>query len=71
MNGARVGKGCLIAAGSVVKEQMQIPDYSLVAGVPARVMKIDPALKERTELNAIAYLHLKQKYAEGKIKSRL
>ncbi|MFN4146657.1 MAG: acetyltransferase [Runella sp.] len=34
----RIGKGCLIAAGSVVTKN--IPDYAVVRGNPAKVLKI-------------------------------
>lgn len=37
LDGARVGKGCVIAAGSIVRGD--IPEYSVVAGVPAKVIK--------------------------------
>lgn len=35
--GVTIGKYCVIAAGSVVTKD--IPDYSLVAGVPAKIIK--------------------------------
>jgi len=37
LDGTHVGRGCVIAAGSVVRGE--IPPYSVVAGVPARVIK--------------------------------
>jgi carbonic anhydrase/acetyltransferase-like protein (isoleucine patch superfamily) len=39
LNGARIGNRCLIAAGSLVTENMVIPDDSLVMGAPAKVVK--------------------------------
>ena len=39
LGGAEIGEGCIIAAGAVVKENAQIPPRSLVAGVPARVLR--------------------------------
>lgn len=36
MPGASIGKGCIIAAGSVVKGE--IPDFSVVAGNPAKII---------------------------------
>ena len=39
MNGAVIGKGAVIGAGAVVKEDMVIPDLSLVVGVPGKIVK--------------------------------
>lgn len=36
LDGARIGRGCVIAAGAVVRGE--IPPYSIAAGVPARVI---------------------------------
>ena len=41
MPGVAIGKGCTIAAGSVVTKD--IPDFSVAMGTPARVVKkVDP-----------------------------
>ena len=37
--GSRVGHHSVIAAGAVVLEDTEIPAYSLVAGVPARIVR--------------------------------
>ncbi|WP_020471856.1 acyltransferase [Zavarzinella formosa] len=37
--GSHVGHHCVIAAGAVVLEHSRIPPYSLVAGVPGRVVR--------------------------------
>lgn len=37
LDGVSIGKGCVIAAGSVVTKSM--PEHSIVAGVPAKVLK--------------------------------
>jgi len=48
-----VGEGSIVAAGCVVPEGMVVPPFSLVVGVPARVVKsLDPG-KRREE--AIAH----------------
>ena len=39
LNGVVVGAGSLVAAGAVVREGMVIPPRSLVAGVPAKVLR--------------------------------
>ncbi len=37
--GCHVGHHSIIAAGAVVLEDTKIPPYSLVAGIPAKVIK--------------------------------
>ena len=39
MNGVDIGKGSVIAAGAVIKQNMVIPEYSLVVGVPGKIVK--------------------------------
>jgi acetyltransferase-like isoleucine patch superfamily enzyme len=37
MSGVSIGKGAIIAAGSIVTKD--VPEYAIVAGVPARIIK--------------------------------
>lgn len=37
MNGAHIGANSLVAAGALVTEGTQVPEGSLVVGVPAKV----------------------------------
>ena len=63
LNGAKIGKGCLIAAGAVVKENAQIPDRSLVVGVPGKVIRtLDEAAEEKQLANALEYVELSKNY---------
>ena len=39
LNGAKIGRNCVIGANSLVPEGMEIPDGSLVMGVPAKVKR--------------------------------
>jgi carbonic anhydrase/acetyltransferase-like protein (isoleucine patch superfamily) len=39
MNGAKIGRGAVVGAGSVITEGKQFPDYSLIIGSPARVIR--------------------------------
>lgn len=49
LEGVRVGKGSVVAAGAVVIED--VPSNSVVAGTPARVIKtIDEKTKSKTEI---------------------
>ena len=35
----KIGKGAVVGAGAVVKENMVVDDYQLVVGVPAKIVK--------------------------------
>ena len=39
LNRAKIGKNCVVGAGSVVTEGKEFPDNSLIIGSPARVVK--------------------------------
>jgi carbonic anhydrase/acetyltransferase-like protein (isoleucine patch superfamily) len=39
MNGARIGRGSIVGAGAVITEGKQFPEYSLIIGAPARVIR--------------------------------
>jgi len=49
LEGVKVGKGSVVAAGAIVTED--VPEYTLVAGTPARVLKkIDDQTRSKTEI---------------------
>ena len=39
LNGAKIGRNCLVGAGAVVTEGKSFPDNSLIVGAPARVIR--------------------------------
>src|SRR3954471_14905579 len=39
MNGAKIGRGSVVGAGSVITEGKEFPEYSLIIGSPARVIR--------------------------------
>jgi len=39
LNGARVGRNCLVGAGALIAEGKEIPDGSLVVGMPGKVTR--------------------------------
>ena len=39
LNGAKIGKNCIIGAKALITEGMEIPDGSMVVGVPGKIKK--------------------------------
>ena len=63
LNGATIGNFCIIGANALVTEGMHIPDYSIVMGAPAKVVKqLSDVHVEKVKLNAQAYVALSQEY---------
>ena len=40
LNGAKIGKNCIIGSKALVTEGMEIPDGSMILGIPGKVKKI-------------------------------
>jgi carbonic anhydrase/acetyltransferase-like protein (isoleucine patch superfamily) len=56
LNGARIGKNCLIGAGALITENKVIPDNSLVMGVPGKVVReLDAKAIEGLRESALHY----------------
>jgi carbonic anhydrase/acetyltransferase-like protein (isoleucine patch superfamily) len=57
LNGAVIGNHCIIGAHAMVPEGMEIPDRSLVVGLPARVIRtIDDATATKLDQSAAHYV---------------
>ncbi|GGW88460.1 gamma carbonic anhydrase family protein [Alteromonas halophila] len=66
LNGARIGNYCVIGANALVTEDMTIPDYSLVMGTPAKVVKtLDEGVKPKLEGSAAHYVANARRFASG------
>jgi carbonic anhydrase/acetyltransferase-like protein (isoleucine patch superfamily) len=67
MNGALIRRGSIVGAGSVITEGKDYPEYSLIIGAPARVIRtLDP--KQVAEMNSAAaqiYQHNSSRYRAG------
>ena len=60
---AKIGRDCLVGAGSVVTGRMDAPDGSLVLGDPARVVRpLTEAEIAGLRANAEHYAELKERY---------
>jgi len=68
LQGVRIGENSLVAAGSVLLEDMIIPPRSLVAGVPARVVRnLKDEDVEWTKIGVAGYMEILKEY-ENKLK---
>lgn len=57
LNGAVIGRNCLVGAGSLVPEGKVYPDNSLILGVPAKVVReLDEAAIQAFRRNASDYV---------------
>ena len=58
-SGTAIGRGCLVAAGAVTREDSVFPEESVIGGVPAKVLrKVDETLWKRIELSWKIYRDL-------------
>ncbi|MCA9512264.1 MAG: gamma carbonic anhydrase family protein [Myxococcota bacterium] len=64
MDGAVIGRGSIVAPGAVVREGTVVPPHSIVAGVPAKVLKTRDSEREN-RLNAWQYFRNARAYARG------
>lgn len=56
LNGARIGQNCLIGAGALITEGKEIPDGSLVMGMPGKVVRqLDDAAIQSLRASALHY----------------
>ncbi|MGZ4939277.1 MAG: gamma carbonic anhydrase family protein [Halobacteriota archaeon] len=67
LDGATIGEGSIVGAGAVITEGKQIPERSLVLGVPGEVIKeVTAEQVQWIEDNAKKYTELAQRYLAGK-----
>jgi carbonic anhydrase/acetyltransferase-like protein (isoleucine patch superfamily) len=64
MDGAVIGRGSIVAGGAFVREGMIVPPGSIVAGVPAKVIRQRDAAREN-RLNAWQYHRNADHYRRG------
>lgn len=63
LNGARIGKGSIVAAGSVVTRDFKAPGYRLIMGFPAKVVrKLTEHEKKENIYWAKKYVKLSREY---------
>ncbi|MEX0309741.1 MAG: gamma carbonic anhydrase family protein [Tateyamaria sp.] len=65
LNGARIGKNCLIGAGALITEGKDIPDGSLVMGVPGKVVRqLDEQAIQGLRASALHYQDNMRKFRD-------
>lgn len=66
LNGATIGRNCLIGAGALITEGKEIPDGSLVMGMPGKVVRdLDEAAIEGLRKSALGYQANAARFATG------
>ena len=67
LNRARIGRNCIVGAGSVVTEGKEFPDNSLIVGSPGRVVRtLDPDSAARAGQSAAdGYVANAKRFAKG------
>jgi carbonic anhydrase/acetyltransferase-like protein (isoleucine patch superfamily) len=63
LNNAQIGAYSIIGANALIPSGMEIPPYSLVLGVPAKVVKtLDESVEQRIQENAEEYIERAKSY---------
>ena len=66
LNGAKIGKNCLVGAGSLVTEGKEFPDGSMIMGTPAKVVReLSPEQIEGLRQSARHYVENAQRFKAG------
>ena len=66
LNGAKIGRNCLIGAGALIPEGKEIPDGSLVMGMPGKVVRqLDEAAIEGLRKSAKGYQKNARRFRAG------
>jgi carbonic anhydrase/acetyltransferase-like protein (isoleucine patch superfamily) len=66
MNGSNIGSGSIIGAKALVTTDMEIAKYSLVLGIPGKIIKQDESFREMAQKNAKTYQQISKEHLEGK-----
>ncbi|MGX1100029.1 gamma carbonic anhydrase family protein [Amorphus sp. MBR-141] len=66
LNHARIGRNCIIGANALIAEGKEIPDNSLVVGMPGKVVRtLDEASARALTASAAHYVANWKRYANG------
>jgi carbonic anhydrase/acetyltransferase-like protein (isoleucine patch superfamily) len=66
LNGARIGRNCLVGAKALVTEGKEFPENSLIVGAPARAVRtLDDAAIAGLRVTSAHYVRNSQRFARG------
>jgi len=68
MNGSKIGHGSIIGANALVSENKEIPPFSLVVGIPGKIIKTNEEFETMCIKNAETYHRLTKEHLLGKHK---
>jgi len=62
LDNVKIGNHCIIAAGALVSPNTEVPDNSMVIGIPGVIKKIPPARQRRMGSGNQSYVDLLKRY---------
>jgi carbonic anhydrase/acetyltransferase-like protein (isoleucine patch superfamily) len=66
LNRAKIGRFSIVGANALVTEGKEFPDYSLIVGSPAKVVRtLDPSIAEQLRASAAHYVANWQRFRAG------
>ncbi len=66
LNRARIGANCVVSANALVTEGKEFPEFSLVVGAPAKVVRtLDPGTARTLRRSAAHYVANWRRFAAG------
>ena len=66
LNGVKLRRGTIVGANALVTSNTEIPEDSLVLGVPGKIVKQDESFSEVARKNAKTYQKLSKDHKDGK-----
>lgn len=67
LNGTHISSGSVVAAGAVVTENFRGEENSIIAGVPAKVKRVDESVRAHAVRNGESYQKLRDRYISGEL----
>jgi carbonic anhydrase/acetyltransferase-like protein (isoleucine patch superfamily) len=68
LNGAKIGKNCIIGANALITEGKEIPDNSMVMGSPGKVVKtLTDEQAQGIRVGAAHYVQNAKRFRDGAI----